>query len=837
MKAVVMAGGLGSRLRPLTVGRPKPLLPLVNKPVIAHIVDWLKRHAIDDIVITLQHQAVMFQEYLGTGSTIGVSIEYVEEESPLGTAGCVANVQALGKLDKEQTIVVVSGDAVTDIDLDALIEFHRSRNAEVTIALYRVPNPLDYGMVITEADGRIAQFLEKPGWAEVVSDTVNTGIYVIETSLLQHIPEGPYDFSNDLFPRLLEQGHRLYGFVAPGYWCDVGTPSAFLNACSDILNNQVRHEPLGKRLAGDIWVGDNVQIDANAHLFGPIYLGSNVKIKSGAVIQGPTVIRDNSVVDSRASISRSVLWRGCYVGEDVQMHGALVGRHCVFKRRSVVQDGAVIGDLCLVGEDAVISANVKLWPSKEIESGAQVRSSIVWGSQGRRVLFGRFGITGVVNVEITPEFAAKVGVAFGATLPMGSSVTINRDAHPSSRMLKRAIISGLPAAGVNVIDLRSQPVPVARYFTRLSGAVAGVHVRISPYDWRVADIRFVDADGRNLPRSRERDVERLFFREDFRRAQLDDIGTIDYALDVERRYTDAFMQALDRDLIRQAGFTIAVDYAHADSNAILEPIWALLGIEVVGLNTRSDPSLLTVSDEEWKKGVDLLTRLVRATELDLGARLDSTAEKVLLVDGRGRSLDGVVAAAAVADLVWRTQPDAVIAVPVNRPSIFEQLAARHGGRVVRTRVDIQALMSVVSAEKIALAVDGDGYYIFPDLQPTPDGMFALARILQYLAQHHLSLKEVVEALPSYALAHKQVKCPWESKGRVMREISQRAETLPSDVIDGVKFFVDDDRWVLIRPDPDRAMLHVTVEVSLEEDPRIFLNEQLAWLRPLINTKS
>ncbi len=834
MKAIVMAGGQGSRLRPLTVNRPKPLLPLVNKPVIAHIIDWLKRNGVDDIILTLQHQADWFQSYLTGSVTAGTNIEFVIEDMPLGTAGGIAQALAHGFIGRDDRVLVVSGDAATDIELGMLVEFHHSHGADVTVALHRVENPLEYGMVITDDDGRITQFVEKPGWGDVVSDLINMGIYILEAPVIAQIPAGvAYDFSTDLFPKLMAQQRRLYGCPLEGYWCDVGTPGAYLQANADLLYNRLHHEPLGKQMVGDIWVGDNVSVANDAHLFGPVYLGNNVQIKSGAIIQGPAVIRDDTVVDHRAHISRSVLWRGCYVGEDVQLHGALVSRQCVFKARTTVQEGAVIGDRCVIGEDAIIFTNVKLWPGKEVESGALVRDSIVWGSQGRRVLFGRFGVTGVVNVELTPEFAAKLGVAFGASLPKGSIVTINRDAHPSSRMLKRAIISGLPAAGVQVLDLRTQPMPVARYLTRISHADAGVHVRLSPYDRRVVDVRFMDANGLNLGRSKEREVERLFFREDFRRAQVDDIGTIEYAADVEKKYMQAFIDALGPSPVRKAGLTIAVDYAHSTTVDLLEPLLGQLGVEVVGLNERVEPSMLSVSPGEWSRGLEMLGTIVQATGLRLGAKLDVSGSEVYFVDESGRRIDEVLAAAALADLIWRDQPGALVALPVDQPSLFEQLAARRGGKVLRTKVDLHALMAVADERQVAFAFAGNGMFILPAFHPVPDGMFALASMLHYLARHKTTLGAVVDALPTTSWLHLTVPCHWDAKGKVMRLVGERAERFPVEVVDGIKFCLQEGYWVLVRPDPDRAILHLQVEGPTTSEAARLLAEQLQWLEPLI----
>ncbi len=834
MKAIVMAGGQGSRLRPLTISRPKPLIPLVSKPVVAHIIEWLRRHGVTDVILTLQYQADLFQGYLGDGTGLGVSIQYAVEESPMGTAGGVLNTLNAGLVEPGERVLIVSGDAVTDMDLRQLMAFHQEQDADVTVGLHRTTNPLEYGMVIIEPDGRIVQFVEKPGWAEVISDLVNTGIYVINTRILDRVPEGaPFDFSNDLFPMLLAEGRPLYGAPLPGYWCDVGAPSAYMQASFDMLEDRVQHGPLGELLRPDVWTGRNVDIHPQARISGPVYLGDNVRIKAGAVVHGPAVIRADTVIHERASISRSILWRGCYVGEGAEINGAIISKQCVFRRNARVHQGVVIGDKTIVGEDATIHANVKIWPNKEVEPGAEVRESIIWGGQGRRVLFGRFGVTGVVNVDLTPEFAAKLGVAFGASLSKNSIVTINRDHHAGSRMLKRAIISGLPAAGVQVLDLRTQPIPVARYFTRTTEARAGVHVRISPHDRQVVDIRFINHRGLNLGRAKEREIERLFFREDFRRVQVDEIGSIQYAVEVRKRYSRAFFNALRQEDIQQRHFTIAVDYAHGSTVDVLEPLLERLEVDVVGLNARPEAETLAISPEEWELSLSRLGKLTSAMGLDLGAKLDVSGENLYLVDEAGGRVQDIVAGAVMAELLWRKRPGTTIALPVECPTIFELLAGEHGGEVIRTRVDIQSLMAITEERDILLAMDCSGRFIFPEMHPAPDGMFALAKLLELLAAQRTTLKAIIDGLPHFHWRRLTLPCPWDMKGRVMREVNEGVGPYIIDAIDGVRFSAGEGRWALIRPDADRPLLHVIAQGHDPVDVLALLQQQAAWVRQIV----
>jgi len=812
MKAVVMAGGEGSRLRPLTIGRPKPMVPVVNKPVMAHILDLLKRNGITDVVVTVQYLADMIQDFFGNGHSFGMNIEYAVEEMPLGTAGSVKNAELF--LSRDEPFLIISGDALTDFELGGIIAFHQNHRAIATLTLYRVPNPLEYGVVITDADGRITQFQEKPSWGEVMSDTVNTGIYVIQPEVLDLIePDKSVDWSKDVFPRLLEGGDPLYGYVASGYWCDIGNIEEYMRASFDLLSGKVHLEPLGQHIGGNVWVAESVEIAPDARLYGPVYLGNEVKIKGGVIVHGPAVIRDYTVVDNRAHLDRTIIWRNSYIGEAAELRGAIVGRNCSLKAKTVVFEGAVIGDNNVVGENAVIHPNVKLWPNKEIEPGATVKTSIIWGSQGRRQLFGRFGVTGVVNVDLTPEFAARLGAAFAATLPKGSYVTINRDPHPSARMLKRAIISGLPSGGVHVWDLRNLPIPVAHYYTRVSQAAGGVHVRLSPFDQRVVDIRFFDANGLNLSKAAERNIERVFFREDFRRAYMNDIGTIEYASDAVERYIEGFMAAVNADVIRAAGLHIVVDYAHAPNSEVLPLILDRLAVDVIPLNARIDPNRIAILPEEFEQQLRQLAAITGTLGGDLGVRLDVGGEKIFVVDDSGRIMDGQMTAIALTELTLRGEPGSTIAVPVDQSRVFEQIAAAYGGRIQRTKVDLQALMAACVDSGITMATDGSGNFIFPRFHPAVDGLMATVKLLEMLAVQKVRLSELVQGLPPFYIAKERVNCPWEAKGTVMRLLNEQYKNVAVERLDGIKIYLSEREWVLVRPDPAFPLFHVVAEAG------------------------
>ena len=367
MKAVIMAGGEGSRLRPLTSNLPKPMIPLVNRPMMEHVVNLLRQHGFDEIVVTVAYLANAIRTYFGDGSEFGVKMVYATEETPLGTAGSVRN--AMDVLDDR--FLVISGDVLTDIDLSAIVATHDEKGSMATIGLTPVENPLEFGIVITREDGSIERFLEKPTWGQVFSDTINTGIFVLEPEIFDHIPPGrPVDFSSEVFPALLEEGKPLYGAVATGYWEDVGTLDGLRPGPQGHPRRPGagRHPrlPAGRRASG--W-GRGPSSTPPPVVDGPALIGDNCRVMAGARLGEYTVLGANVRVRNDADLERTVVHDNAYIGESSRLRGTIVGRACDLRRGVRCDEGSVLGDECFVADDAFVGREVKIYPFKTVEAG------------------------------------------------------------------------------------------------------------------------------------------------------------------------------------------------------------------------------------------------------------------------------------------------------------------------------------------------------------------------------------------------------------------------------------------------------------------------------------
>jgi mannose-1-phosphate guanylyltransferase / phosphomannomutase len=831
MKAVVMAGGEGTRLRPLTSNQPKPMVSIVGKPCMEHILELLREHGMTEVIVTVAFLPQAIRGYFGDGESLGLEIGYSVEESPLGTAGSVR----LAARQLNETFLVISGDALCDVDLSALVAFHEERGAAVTIGLKSVDNPLEFGIVVTDEEGRIERFLEKPSWGQVFSDTINTGIYVLEPEVLRHVPsDRPFDFSKELFPYLLEMGRPLYGYVMDGYWQDIGNLDQFRQANFDALDESVRLNLPGIRIRGNVWLGEGVEVADLEQIEGPAFVGNYCRIAPGATA-GPYSVLSNSVtLRERTRTTRSVIDASTHIGRSSLVEGAIIGRSCDIRAHVRIHEGVAVGDEVTIGAETVVMPGVRIYPYKEVESGSQINESLIWESRASPRLFDRDGVAGLVNVDLTPEVAVRIAAALGTALKRGARVAASRDSGSACRMIKRAMITGFTSAGLDVADLRVLPAAVARHLLKSEGYEAGFHVGTSQADPEVVQIRFFEQPGIQLSASMQKEIEKNFTRGELRRVGFSDIGGISYPARVRESYAQDLLAGLDVDAIRARRFRIVVDYGFSAASFVLPLVLGPLGVEAISAHgfttdrTDSGTALL-------REAIGQVKQLVPAVVADLGVVLDRAAERLYLVDERGREIPVEQSLLLFLRLIGANGKRGKLAFPITVTSQVDRLLDGSGLEVVRTPASLGDLTKAAAEPGVIFAGAVGGGYVFPEFVPAYDAVASLCNLLELLAPVGRPLSELVAELPAPTLVHRQVPCPWGLKGTVMRVLTERLRDRDLDLLDGIKVF-DERGWAQILPDPDEPIVHIYAEGQTEEDSKALETEYRELVEEIMQTE-
>jgi len=505
MKGIIMAGGAGTRLRPLTVSLPKPMIPFFGRPVMEYAVKLLKHHGIFEIGSTLQYHPDKIINYFEDGSKFGVKMQHFVEDRPLGTAGSVKNAKSF----LDETFVVLSGDGITNADLAKAIEFHKKKGSKVTIVLKEVEIPIEYGIVLVNEEGRIKKFFEKPSWSEVFSNLANTGIYIIEPEILDLIEDGKaFDFSKDLFPKLLKENIPMYGYKMEGYWCDIGDVGSYIKAHHDVFKmGGILDLDLTKPL-----IGKDCIISQDANISKNVLIGSECEIEPGAEIGEFVVIGDGVKIGRETKVERSIIWSGSYIGKKCELKGTVICNKSILKDYVRVSEKAVIGEKNILKDFVEVKSEAKIWPEKVVESGTVIDENIYWGTEVIKSVFWVRGIAGEFGLEITPQFAIKLGNSIGSVFDRNARILIGDDYTEKSSVIRKAIETGAQVTGARLYRTRGVILPIFRYIVQ-DYYDAGVYVRSRDNSIR---IEIFDTNGINIEKGMERKIENLFVTCDFR---------------------------------------------------------------------------------------------------------------------------------------------------------------------------------------------------------------------------------------------------------------------------------------------------------------------------------
>ncbi len=817
MKAVIMAGGFGTRIQPLTSSIPKPMLPVINIPMMEFVLKQLIELGIEEFIVLLYYKPDVIKSYFGDGSKWGIKIHYVQPEADFGTAGAVKKAEE----HLNETFIVVSGDIITDFDFREIAGSHEFRRAKVTITLTSVSNPLQFGIVITDKDGRILKFLEKPGWGEVFSDTVNTGIYMMEPEILDFIPPNvPFDFSKDLFPLLMEKGVEMFGFHAVGYWKDVGNPDAYREVHQDILQGRVKLQVPGKLVKypqGVLFLQGEAEVPRSTKIKGTVVIGGEAKIGEGSILEN-TVVGEHAEVGRRCTLRETIIWSRAKLGDDVKMRNCVVCSMSEVGNGVTALKGAVIAEKVKIEDGVQITKDVVIWPEKFVETGSIVSSNLVWGEKWKRSIFEGGRISGRINAELSPELAAKLGSAFGTILPEGSWVFTSRDYHRASRMIKRAFLSGLLSTGVNVVDLKKFPHPAMRFLLQRSPKVAGVHFEASTASPGHTDILFFDEDGLPIDTSKERAVERVFFRERFRKVEPSEIGEIKespHALDIYERE----IRGIIDHKIKQPSYRVVVDLMNGVHSDLYPKLLAYFQVDSVVLNSYQSEERITHLPVLKEKALWSVPRIVKATGADIGFVIYPDGDRLRVISDKGEYVPAHKLLLLFLMLIDSTVDKRVkVYVPASCPTILDSAFKN----IVVERGKMRGLRASFLKQYYFVG-DIDGRFTFTEFSLSPDAVYASIKFLELLSFTRKSVSQLLTEIPPFFFKHAIISCPSVKKAKLMRMVSEEAMERRASFVDGIKLFFDGD-WLLLIPDQFADNLHVYVQARRADDGK----ELFSW---------
>jgi mannose-1-phosphate guanylyltransferase / phosphomannomutase len=791
MKAVIMAGGEGTRLRPLTCNIPKPMMPILEKPVMQYAVELLKKYGITDIAVTLQYLPDEIMRYFGDGKDFGVNMRYFVEEFPLGTAGSVKNAENF----LDDTFIVISGDALTDIDLSKAIVFHKDKNSTATLILKEVAVPLEYGVVVTDKEDKITGFLEKPSWGEVFSDKANTGIYILEPEIFSYYErEQKFDFSNDLFPILLKNNRAMYGVVEEGYWCDIGNIEQYMRCHFDILKGIVNVNIKGDKYREGIWIGENCEISPKANIEAPIYLGSGCKIYAGAEIGPNSILGKCNIVSSGTKIKRSVILNNCFIGSNSQIKGAVLCNNVQLESKVSVFEACAVGDETLIGERTVVKPGVRIWPNKSVEASTVIKENVIWGGKFSRSLFGRHGVRGAVNVDITPEFVSKLGSAYGSILKPESKVAISCSDNGAAQMFKYSLAAGLLSMGIEVYDLKKMITPMTRYAALFFGTQGAIHVSINNENPQNASILFMDANGCDIDDTMERKIENSFVREDFRRVKTEDFKRMTHMSDYMEYYIRQVINGVGVHNIRTQRYKVVLSVRNPMLLSIVQSMFSELRINMKLYSEYND--LQGLSKEVVESGASL------------GVSLSEEGDTAVIIDEKGNILKDNLFEALSAFVILKSTKLKTLVVPVTSSSVMEDIACSCGAKFIRAKTSQKSILEgyIKNERKMNRREIAFSYLM------SLDAVSICIFTLNLMAASNLSLSNITVKIPKYFNRKQDISCPWNMKGKVMRRIIEENGCKSVDLIEGVKLNYG-NAWVLILPDAEEPLCRIYVEAK------------------------
>jgi mannose-1-phosphate guanylyltransferase/phosphomannomutase len=819
MKAIVLAGGFGTRIQPLTNSIPKPMLPILNRPMMEHTIVKLRDELdIKDIVVLLYFKPEIIKSYFGNGKELGVNITYVLPDDDYGTAGAVAFAREY----LDETFIIVSGDLVTDFDFKKISKFHQDKKSKLTITLTPVEDPLQFGVVIANKNDQIEKFLEKPSWGEVFSDTINTGIYLIEPEILEHIPYGEnFDFAKDLFPLLMSLEIPLWGCPIKGYWRDVGNPTSYRDVYRDIFDGKIDLSFKGERKEideGVVYLEEGAEIHPKVRVRGLAVLAKGVKISEGVTLDNVSIGK-NTIIKKHAELINCTIWNDVSIGVKAKLINSVICNNNIIKDEVKASFGVVIAENCEIKRKVSFERDIVMWPDKIIDENSVVSSNVIWGTKYKSSIFENGMVTGRTNIELSPSMAIKIAESFGSIFPVGSYVYISRDYHTSSRMIKRAFLSGTLSSGLNILDLENVPSNVMRYtLANNDKVVAGVHIRRSSIDPMDTQIVLYTSEGLRIDSKISKSIERVFFKEDFRRVKYTDIGNIYVEGNIVDAYVEALKDKLDVNLFKNSEFKIATDIMFGSTSQIYPKVCNDLNIDAVLLNAYNDDKKFTKVKNFVESSQKNIQNIVKSLSLDYGFIIYPSGQKLQLVDDKGHLVFDYILLLVILELLDRTaQGEIKVLLPAWAPGCIKY-------KNIKIKREKLSNLKAEKFMKYDLIASSDGHFAFTEFGITKDAIFSGFKILELLKKADTKVSDIVKELPKFIYKGENIACPSSKKGKMMRKFLEEAKDKKVSTIDGVQIYFNSSEWILMVPDEYNEYLNIYIQADTKSSANKILAE-------------
>lgn len=767
MKAVIMAGGEGSRLRPLTCNVPKPMAKICGKPTLEYILDLLDEHGFDEAAVTLRYLPQEITSHFEDGKYKNISLKFVTEDTPLGTAGGVKN--AAEGFDED--FLVISGDAICDFDLSGAMRSHKESGSDVTILVTRVDDPREYGLVTVGENDLVTGFVEKPSWSGVTTNMANTGIYIINPSVLSLIPsDRSFDFASNLFPLMLSKNKKLSACELEGYWCDIGDLTSFLKCQEDVLSKRVQTTLAENPETGCF--GTDTVPEGNYKIFPPVYFGKQVKIGDGAVIGPNTVLDDGVTVEKNARIRASVIMPDSFIGDGARLTGAIVCSGAKIQKGVSLFEGTTIGSGAVVEDNAEVLGGVSVWPEKRIEASATVRENIKYGT-AKSELFDDDGISGEAGVDMTPEFCAMVGAAAGS-LSSGRKIGIGCGGGNAAKAFKAAISSGVLSTGAQVWDF-GQLMEAQMIF---AASFCGIDVGLYVVGGEKCSIKVIGNDGLPASRALERELQKHLQKGEFIRC-----GWSGYRDAADMNGIKLLYQ---QELYRQAPHGLA--------------------------GTAAKVSCAVKEGERLFE--DTLCRLGCDTKSGISIHLSKCGTKISATDESGDYIpyDKLLAICCITEFEQGND----VALPYDSPRMIDALAQKYNCKVYR-----YISSPTDSSDKRAREMAKSQYWF-------RDGMMMAVKLLDTLKEKNVSLSSLAEKIPAFAVVTRSYELN-DKPANIMRVLGVEYE----NVGDGV-LINREGANLLLRPRKHGKSIRLLAEAANNETAESMCDDIEAMLSKLLD---